>query len=112
MAVVRRDWWHWPEAAYGPRWSWEDVLVCQVRPGDVVLGREALGRQNRGMVKSVSHYKQNDGTSFGKITVMFRARRVGEGFRPRDVVRVRSPRVTHGVLVDYGWGDSPPTERK
>jgi hypothetical protein len=43
--MSRRDWWHWPEAAYGPWWSWEDVLVCQVRPGDVVLGREALERQ-------------------------------------------------------------------
>jgi len=43
---------------------------------------------------------------------MFRWRRVGEGFRPRDAVRVRSPRVTHGAMVDYGWGDSPPKERK
>ena len=104
--------WHWPQSAYGPSWSWEEVLAGNVRPGDVLLGREKYGRQNRGVVRSVSCSKRNDGTGSTNVTVMFRWRRVGEGFRPRDAVRVRSPRVTYGALIDYGWGDSPPTERK
>ena len=107
MTVMRKRNWHWPEVAYGPSWSWEEVLAVNVRPGDVLLGREALGRQNRGVVRSVSSSKINDGTGFSTVTVMFRCRRIGEGFRARDVVRVRSPRVTHGVLLDYGYRDVP-----
>jgi len=112
MAMRKRNW-HWPESAYGPSWSWEEVLAVNVRPGDVLLGREKYGRQNRGVVTSVSSSKINDGTGFTTVTVMFRWRRIGEGFRARDAVRVRSPRVTYGALVDYGWGGlRPPREVK
>ena len=34
MAMRKRNW-HWPESAYGPSWSWEEVLAVNVRPGDV-----------------------------------------------------------------------------
>ena len=104
--------WHWPESAYGPSWSWEKVLAVDVRPGDVVLGREKYGRQNRGLVKSVSCSIPNDGTGATNVTMSFWWCRLGEGFRAHDVVRVRRPRSISGPILDFGWGDGPVRARK
>jgi hypothetical protein len=80
-------------------------MACQVRPGDVLLGRETYGRQNRGLVRMVSSGIPNDGTGRTEINVAFFGRTVGEGFHSaRDVVPVRSPRRTTGSSVDYGHG--------
>ncbi len=70
-------------------------MACQVRPGDVLLGRETYGRQNRGLVRLVSSSRPNDGTGRTEIYVGFFGRDLGEGFHSaRDAVPVRSPRQT------------------
>jgi len=100
----RRKHYHWPRShleGFDVEW----IMACQVRPGDVLLGRETYGRQNRGLVRLVSSSRPNDGTGRTEIYVGFFARNMGEGFHSaRDAVPVRSPRRTTGSTVDYGYG--------
>ena len=105
----RRKHYHWPRS-HLEGFDVELIMACQVRPGDVLLGRETYGRQNRGLVRLVSSSIPNDGTGRTTIYVGFFGRDLGEGFHnARDVVPVRSPRqiVSHNT-VTYGWGDSKP----
>jgi hypothetical protein len=105
----RRKNYHWPRShleQFNVGW----IIACQVRPGDVLLGRESMGRQNRGLVSTVSSSRPNDGTGRTQIFVGFFGRRIGEGFHSaRELVPVRLPRqVVSQNTVTYGWGDSPP----
>jgi len=104
----RRRHYHWPRTNLEQS-DVEWILACQIRPGDVLLGREAYGRQSRGLVRTVSTHIPNNGTGRTEVHVAFFGRDLGEGFgHVREKVPVRTPRRVTGSSVTYGWGDTPP----